>query len=289
MGDGTRLETGRAMSLEGSTPSPSAVRGIGPRTTPGFQPGDRVDSRSRTPNDGWSLAERSEGFQARQAGSTPRSRESANGRLPDFESGGGGSNPPSRTPGQLLLVVTPRSERGGRWFDSSPRNSVQAFTEAIRPDEEPVLKTGGGLGRLWVRVPRLPPRGPRYANGRAARLKPGRLWVRLPPWVLGHGCKCLRLGRQPADHSRLEREMLRVRIPPEPSHVTPSWSSLECSPPCHGEIAGSNPVGGAGVRWMARYANRQSDQAQTRGFCGFDSHPCYSRLDCSGGVPHGGL
>ena len=26
-------------------------------------------------------------------------------------------------PGQLLLVVTPRSERGGRWFDSSPRNS----------------------------------------------------------------------------------------------------------------------------------------------------------------------
>ena len=31
MGDGTRLETGRAMSLEGSTPSPSACsRGIGP-------------------------------------------------------------------------------------------------------------------------------------------------------------------------------------------------------------------------------------------------------------------
>ena len=26
------------------------------------------------------------------------------------------------TPGQLRLVVTPRSERGGRWFDSSPRN-----------------------------------------------------------------------------------------------------------------------------------------------------------------------
>jgi hypothetical protein len=29
--------------------------------------------------------------------------------------------PESPTPGQLLLVVTPRSERGGRWFDSSPR------------------------------------------------------------------------------------------------------------------------------------------------------------------------
>src|SRR3954471_19738436 len=51
MGDGTRLEPGRAMSLEGSTPSPSACR---PRdwsngTTPGFQPGDRGSTpRSRT-------------------------------------------------------------------------------------------------------------------------------------------------------------------------------------------------------------------------------------------------
>ena len=27
-GDGTRLESGRAMSLEGSTPSPSAVSGV---------------------------------------------------------------------------------------------------------------------------------------------------------------------------------------------------------------------------------------------------------------------
>jgi hypothetical protein len=30
-------------------------------------------------------------------------------------------------------------------------------TEVIRLDEEPDLKTGGGFGRLWVRVPRLPP------------------------------------------------------------------------------------------------------------------------------------
>ncbi len=44
-------------------------------------------------------------------------------------------------PGQLLLVVTPGSEPGGRWFDSNPRS----FTEAIRPDEEPVLKTGDGF------------------------------------------------------------------------------------------------------------------------------------------------
>ena len=77
------------------------------------------------------------------------------GRLPDFESGGGGSNPPSRTAvpetlrGSCRLVVTPRSERGGRWFDSSPRNlTASQLTEAIRPDQGPVLKTGGGRGPL---------------------------------------------------------------------------------------------------------------------------------------------
>jgi hypothetical protein len=43
------------------------------------------------------------------------------------------------TAGWLLLVATPGSDPGGRWFDSNPRNS----TEVIRPDEEPVLKTGG--------------------------------------------------------------------------------------------------------------------------------------------------
>ena len=45
-----------------------------------------------------------------------------------------------------------------------------------------------------------------------------------------------RPGRQPADHSRSDREMLRVRIPPGPLFVlvTPSRSSLECSPPCQG-------------------------------------------------------
>ena len=42
-------------------------------------------------------------------------------------------------PGQLLLVVTPGSEPGGRWFDSNPRN----LTEVIRLDEDPVSKTGG--------------------------------------------------------------------------------------------------------------------------------------------------
>ena len=50
-------------------------------------------------------------------------------------------------PGQSLLVVMPGSEPGGRWFDSDPRNLFVAHlspkTEVIRPDEEPVSKTGG--------------------------------------------------------------------------------------------------------------------------------------------------
>src|SRR3954464_4570762 len=70
-----------------------------------------------------------------------------------------------------------------------PELLVEAHREAIRPDQGPVLKTGGGP---WAACGfeshgfRLA--GPGYANGRAARLKPGCLWVRLPPQVLGHGC-----------------------------------------------------------------------------------------------------
>jgi hypothetical protein len=130
------------------------------------------------------------------------------------------------------VVVTPRSERGGRWFDSSPRNSGSS------PHGSHPAGSGACLENRWrpraacgfeshgFRLAR-----PGYANGRAARLKSGCLWVRLPPRVLGRWAQRFRLGRQWADHSRLEREMLRVRVPPEPS-ITPSWSSLECSPRC---------------------------------------------------------
>ena len=59
------------------------------------------------------------------------------------------------------------------------------------------------------------PLPPRYANWKSglARAPPrsgGRRWlpVRLRLWV--------RLGRQPEDHPRLERRMLRVRVPPGP-------------------------------------------------------------------------
>ncbi len=74
-GDGNRFENGRAMSLAGSTPAPSAVLFSG------------VRSSGRTP-----------AFQAGDVGSNPtlRSRGSANGRLSGLEPDGGGSNPPPR-------------------------------------------------------------------------------------------------------------------------------------------------------------------------------------------------
>jgi hypothetical protein len=118
------------------------------------------------------------------------------------------------------------------------------------------LKTGGGFARLWVRVPRLPLLPPRYANGRAARLKPGCLWVRLPPWVgdwsggwgigLGNGEEKNGSVGNLADHSRSEREMLRVRIPPEPLvKKGPHGAVWSARLVVNQEVRGSNPLGGA--------------------------------------------
>ncbi len=54
--------------------------------------------------------------------------------------------------------------------------------------------------------------GPDTPTGRAARLKPARLQVRVLLWALTND----RLGRQSADHPGLEPRMLWVRVPPEP-------------------------------------------------------------------------
>src|SRR3954451_22836655 len=213
------------MSLEGSTPSPSAcrLRDWSNGTTPGFQPGDRGSTpRSRTRSDVRCVPGRAVRRGLARSDRRVRLPRGAlgnrlTGRLPDLESGGGGSNPPSRIRGGSCwsLRHTLNVEVAGSI--PAPGTRLHALTEAIRPDQGPVLKTGGGP---WAACGfeshgfRLA--GPGYANGRAARLKPGCLWVRLPPRVLGHGGGCFRLGRQWADHSRSEREMLRVRIPPEP-------------------------------------------------------------------------
>ena len=96
-------------------------------------------------------------------------------------------------------------------------------------------------------------------RGRAARLKPERLRVRLPLWAQ-------RLGRQLADHLGLEPGMLWVRLPPEPLQVFtndqwPRVAAWSARLPVTQEITGSNPVE---VAWkMAWYANRQSGEAQT--------------------------
>ena len=76
-GDGSRLESGRAMSLGGSTPSPSALCALG-------------------------RAAEVPAFQAGEAGSTPAGhfekdgRGSVNGRPPGFEPGDEGSIPSPR-------------------------------------------------------------------------------------------------------------------------------------------------------------------------------------------------
>ena len=103
--------------------------------------------------------------------------------------------------------------------------------------------------------------GPDTPTGRAARLKPGRLRVRLPLWVLTNNW----LGRQPADHPGLEPGMLWVRLPPEPlrtimNNQWPRGAAWSARLPVTQEITGSNPVEGADT---ARYANRQSGEAQT--------------------------
>jgi hypothetical protein len=96
MGDGTRLETGRATSLEGSTPSSSAVSFRRAPRAPGRavrHQSSKLDRRVQLPRG--TLGNR------------------LTGRLPDFESGGGGSNPPSRTWAELVLSEPGDEEHSG--------------------------------------------------------------------------------------------------------------------------------------------------------------------------------
>ena len=138
---------------------------------------------------------------------------------------------------------------------------------------------------LWVRAPRLPLRG----HGPTGRCQHRTLEirVRLPVTRLEkHGPVVqwqrhlvhtqetmvrfhpgpLRLGRQLADHLGLEPGMPWVRLPPEPlQRITndqwPRGAAWSARLPVTQEIVGSNPIEVAGR--MARYANRQSGEAQT--------------------------
>ena len=97
---------------------------------------------------------------------------------------------------------------------------------------------------------------PGTPTGRATRLKPECLRVRLPPWA--H--QSTRLGRQSADHLGLEparsgRRPMReeegsgrgssrlwVRVPPEPLTTRPRGAVRSARHPVTVEIVGSNPI-----------------------------------------------
>ena len=108
-------------------------------------------------------------------------------------------------------------------------------------------------------------------TGRATRLKPECLRVRILLWALNNKT---RLGRQLADHFGLEPEMLRVRIPPELLEInTSSWSSGVLA--CLSRRRSSVQIRSGVLRNMARYANPAERRISNVRGCGFDSLPCY--------------
>ena len=177
MGDGNRFERGRAMSLEGSTPSPSAV----PVAERPRHRSSKPDRRVRLPPGTLSHVLRF-----------------------------------SFDPGQLRLVVTPRSERGGRWFDPSPRNPPSFGEQALGRSR----KHDAGFGSSWVEV---------------SRVQLMRTW----------------LGRLIGKAVCLRSRRLRVRIPPGPldllseRRIRLRGAAGSARHPVKVEIVGSNPIGGA--------------------------------------------
>ena len=97
-----------------------------------------------------------------------------------------------------------------------------------------------------------------------------------PPELAAARPAAPRLGRQQADHSRLEREMLRVRIPPEPSGAGPGPVDDLAGRRARRSAEARNPGDGT-VRKSAKRPGREP------GACGFDSHPCHASPE-EGGV-----
>jgi hypothetical protein len=167
MGDGSRLENGRAMSLGGSTPPPSASRGV--RYVP---LAERSRHRLPMPDRRVRLPQGTLGD--RLTAGYPALNRTVEVRvlLPEPARGETHQTYEQFDPGQLLLVVTPGSDPGGRWFDSSPRNCET--TEAIRPDQGLVLNTGGGRRPLVGSSPTASAsRGPGTPTDERPGLKPG--------------------------------------------------------------------------------------------------------------------
>ncbi len=121
------------MSLEGSTPSPSALKHHVPLAERQRRQPSKLDRRVQLPQG--ILGDRL------MVGCLPLKQATEVRILLPEPFGNREAQIADNTAGWLLLVATPGSDPGGRWFDSNSRNS----TEVIRPDEEPVLKTGGGI------------------------------------------------------------------------------------------------------------------------------------------------
>ena len=100
-------------------------------------------------------------------------------------------------------------------------------------------------------------------TGRATRLKPECLRVRILLWALNYKTW---LGRQLADHFGLEPEMLRVRIPPEllaTKQLRPRGAA-ECSPACHAGDRGFKSHRGRLLGTVRKLVKRRSSNLRDR-------------------------
>ncbi len=184
-------------------------------------------------------------------------------------------------------------------------HSAFFFTEAIRPDEEPVLKTGGGAMPLVSssltasastfvsRISSFPPRsrgptattlGPHPGNdGSTPSGTTGRndevgmmndeCQTFNSSFITHHSSFCSVLVEQPGVLACLSRRRSRVQIPPGTLGGLSQFSSqrkwdcpLRCSP----------------ENMTARYANRQSGEAQTFVYAG-STPACATRERASAG------
>jgi hypothetical protein len=195
--------------------------------------------------------------------------------------------------------------------------------EVIRPDEEPVLKTGGGHAPLVGSSPTASADGPVvqrhdfWLTSRQRRFDSFRDYLRpstptaervgLNPNVcrfdscLGHcGGSATWLGRQLADHLGLEpgmtnATMLRTVPVGAPVRIPPELLNIYVLVEQPGVLATLSrwrsrvqiPPGTLFVMNAARYANGKSGEAQTFvNVCGFDSRLCHLSMRRLGiGVP----
>ena len=128
-------------------------------------------------------------------------------------------------------------------------------------------------GRRWFRIPAIRvrlPVTPLRKRGPVVQ-RPRRLVHTQETMVQLHPGP-LRLGRQPADHLGLEPGMLWVRLPPEPLEREHALVEQPGVLACLSRRRSRVQIPSRALATnTARYANRQSGQAQTLVNCGFDS------------------